>query len=122
MTRRDPKGHQKVHHVMHSTFKSQSDRGNKNINAEFSRISSGGSMSEISICSIDFDMSSTENGILHFKKSSRQIKKNVILKRIACREGSEREINNLESSSSKNELLTALLESSVINILIFDIT
>lgn len=41
-----------------------SERGNKKLKPEFSRIRGGGSMSEISICSIDFDKSSTENGIL----------------------------------------------------------
>lgn len=82
----------------HSMPKSCSDHhalysggGNKNTNPEFSRMSGGGSMSEMSICCIDFDMSSTENGML-------------------------------ESSSSRNELLTGLLESSVINTLMFDIT
>lgn len=38
--------------------------GNKKLKPVFSRISGGGSMSNISICSIDFDMSSTENGML----------------------------------------------------------
>lgn len=42
----------------------QSGRGNKKLKPEFSRISGGGSISEISICSFDFDMSSTENGML----------------------------------------------------------
>jgi len=65
--------------------------GNKNTKPEFSRINGGGSMSDMSICCMDLDMSSTENGIL-------------------------------ESSSSRNELLTGLLESSVINTLMFDIT
>ena len=41
--------------------------GNKNTKPEFSRMSGGGSMSEMSICCIDLDMSSTENGMLHFK-------------------------------------------------------
>lgn len=40
-------------------------RANKNMKPEFSRISGGGSMSAISIGSIDFDISSTENGMLH---------------------------------------------------------
>lgn len=43
----------------------QSGRGNKKLKPEFSRIRGGGSISAISICSIDFDMSSTENGMLH---------------------------------------------------------
>lgn len=34
---------------------------------EFSRISGGGSMSDISIGFIVFDMSSTENGMLHIR-------------------------------------------------------
>ena len=46
----------------------QSVRGNKKLKPEFSWISGGGSMSAMSICSIDFDKSSTENGILQKKK------------------------------------------------------
>jgi hypothetical protein len=42
----------------------QSGRGNKKLKPEFSRINGGGSISDISICSFDFDMSSTENGML----------------------------------------------------------
>lgn len=45
----------------------QSGRGNKKLKPEFSRINGGGSISDISICSFDFDMSSTENGILQMK-------------------------------------------------------
>jgi hypothetical protein len=41
--------------------------GNKNTKPEFSRINGGGSMSDMSICCIDLDMSSTENGMLHYK-------------------------------------------------------
>lgn len=39
------------------------ERGSKKLNPEFSRISAGGSISEMSIGSIDLDMSSTENGM-----------------------------------------------------------
>lgn len=39
-------------------------RGNKKVKPEFSRITGGGSTSEMTICSIDLDMSSTEKGIL----------------------------------------------------------
>lgn len=38
--------------------------GNKNEKPEFSRISGGGSISEISICCIVLEISSTVNGIL----------------------------------------------------------
>lgn len=43
---------------------------NKNTNPEFSRIRGGGSTSDISICCIDFEMSSTENGMLHWTKKA----------------------------------------------------
>lgn len=43
----------------------QSARGNKKLKPELSQIRGGGSMSDMSICSIDFDISSTENGMLH---------------------------------------------------------
>lgn len=46
----------------------QSERGSKKLKPEFSRIRGGGSMSDMSICSIDFDMSSTENGMLQKEK------------------------------------------------------
>jgi hypothetical protein len=39
-------------------------RGSKKLKPEFSRIRGGGSMSAMSICSMDFDKSSTENGML----------------------------------------------------------
>lgn len=39
-------------------------RGSKKLKPEFSPIRGGGSMSEMSICSIDFDISSTEKGML----------------------------------------------------------
>lgn len=45
-----------------------SERGSKNTNPEFSRISGGGSTSTMSIFSMDFDISSTENGMLQHKK------------------------------------------------------
>lgn len=38
---------------------------NKKPKPEFSRIRGGGSTSDISICCIDLEMSSTENGMLH---------------------------------------------------------
>lgn len=58
-------------HVTHLRFMCEvvhSERGNKNTKPEFSRISGGGSTSTMSIFSIDFDISSTENGMLHHKK------------------------------------------------------
>ncbi len=45
--------------------------GNRNTKPEFSRMSGGGSMSEMSICSIDLDISSTEKGILHYVQMSK---------------------------------------------------
>lgn len=56
-----------IHPSIHLQQSNQSVRGNKKLKPEFSRISGGGSMSEMSICSIDFDMSSTENGMLQHK-------------------------------------------------------
>lgn len=50
-----------------------SERGNKKLKPEFSRIRGGGSMSEISICSIDFDKSSTENGILKSSSNRKEL-------------------------------------------------
>lgn len=42
--------------------------GSKKLKPEFSRISGGGSMSEISKVSIDLERSSTENGILQYNQ------------------------------------------------------
>ena len=49
-----------------------SERGNMKVKPEFSRISGGGSISAMSICSMDFDKSSTENGMLHTGDSKGQ--------------------------------------------------
>lgn len=45
-------------------YEHHSERGSKNPKLEFSRINSGGSMSAISTCCIDLEMSSTVNGML----------------------------------------------------------
>lgn len=141
-------------------------RGNKKLNPEFSWINEGGSMSAISICSIDLDMSSTENGMLQQKNEdmsrdrycyyTRQQKRSYnrlcCLKKMMLSRDSNGFVNTngfenhaaewfyihtwyqyrkmliqhivsyLESSSSRKELLTALLESSVIRTLILDTT
>lgn len=49
-----------------------SDRCNKNVKPELSRIKGGGSISAISICCIDLEISSTVKGMLHLgaKKST----------------------------------------------------
>lgn len=44
-----------------------SERCSKNVKPEFSRIKGGGSISAISICCIDLEISSTVNGMLHFE-------------------------------------------------------
>lgn len=49
--------------VLEKTF----EPGNENAKPEFSLMSGGGSTSEMSVCSIDFDVSPTENGILHLE-------------------------------------------------------
>lgn len=101
----------------------QLERWCKNTNAEFSRINGGGSTSAMSTCWIDLEMSSTENGMLHHNlrqdMNLRWSVKRTYMPNI------ENELFNkryLESSSNKKELLTALLESSVIITLILEIT
>lgn len=53
--------------------------GNKNENPEFSRISGGGSISEISICCIVLEMSSTVNGILQYENQNHVHKVSFLL-------------------------------------------
>lgn len=45
-----------------------SERCKRKTNPEFSRMSEGGSTSDISISVMDFEMSSTENGMLNSNK------------------------------------------------------
>lgn len=102
-----------------------SDRCNKNVKPEFSRIKGGGSISAISICCIDLEISSTVNGMLHMgeKKSTFLVYSHgnawnpeFILTYVIVGN------HYLESSSNKNELLTALFDSSIIITLILEIT
>lgn len=91
------------------SFVHYSERASKNPNPEFSRINGGGSTSATSTCCMDFEMSSTENGILRTYQKVKEkyysnVKDNIKL--------FPEVILYLESSSNRKEVLTALLESS----------
>lgn len=110
-----------------TAYMHHSGRGSRNPNPEFSRINGGGSMSTMSTCFIDLEMSSTVNGMLVFFYRDIRIGDEFEMWKW-CKSQFERYrvkqslVKYLESSSSRKELLTALLESSVIITLMLEIT